>query len=595
MPRRIFWKALRVLCVPALKFREGILLGSIPIMILAGRGEGICKENYTLAGSQKSRINYTLTQRLVPLPGTKALFISTVVPASFTSPTYNQEISNLRLDFSPPPTRQEEKLDARGNKVITAIWSNPAGTVKASVALTAANWVQLSTLNTNSPFPLQNIPPSEQVYLQSTKQVPATEARIVAKARELTRGVTTEFDAVQRILAWVVDHMTYVLVPQSYEAMYSFESGKGNCQNYSHLSAALMRAVGIPVRIVNGVTLKRSYDAKMEFGSLTLGMAQGRHSWIDVYFPDLGWVPFDPQQSQLFTSNRYIRIEAGLDNEETTQDGLIRWTMSGQSPGQPEFEEIIDSDFTVDDSKITAKRQRYGPKNLLLTPEVRATFQPVLAAASPSPPPASPKPPAPAKPATPPPGPQIAFTKPFVSGNLEFPEGINFAFAREVTSTGAGTAELRKNFLVETAEYVTSSAQYAQVFVLKDSIVLKRVALALQKFGGEGTLWLEILKEENNLPGPRLATSEFLNVDDMSSQPGYRWQPFDFAKANLRLAPGRYWIALGFTGSPVVNWFYSYGKPVGPTDGTRYKTIFDDNWSNSLTYEFNYRVEGLAR
>ncbi|MGH7495258.1 MAG: transglutaminase domain-containing protein [bacterium] len=565
--------------------------------MLASRIEPISAENYTLAGSQKSRINYALTQRLVPLPGTKSLIISTVVPVSFTSPTYNQEVSNLKLNFSPQPTRQEEKLDTRGNKVITAVWSNPSGTVKTSVLLTATNWVQLSTLNTAAPFPPKNIPPAEQGYLRSTKQVPATDARIVAKAKELTREVTTEFDAVQRILAWVVDHMTYVLVPESYEAMYSFNSGKGNCQNYSHLSAALMRAVGIPVRIVNGVTLKRSYDAKMETGALTLGMAQGRHSWIDVFFPDLGWVPFDPQQSQLFTSNRYIRIEAGLDNEETTQDGLIRWTMAGESPGQPEFEEIIDSDFPVDESKITAKRQRYGPKSLLLTPEVHATFQPVLADATPPPTlpkPATPEPGRPVPP-VPTPGQSGGFTKSFVFGNLEFPENVNFAFAREVTTTGAGTQEMRKNFLVETAEYVTSSAQYAQVFVLQNPVDLKNIALALQKFGGEGTLWLEILRDDNGLPGARLATSEFLNVDALSNRPGYRWQPFDFSKANLRLAPGRYWIALGFTGSPVINWFYSYGKPVGPTDGTRYKTIFDESWSNSLTYEFNYRLEGLAQ
>ncbi len=576
--------------------RKACALSLILLLLFAGRVEETSAENYTLAGNQKSRINYALTQRIVPLPGTKSLIISTVVPASFTSPTYNQEVSNLKLDFSPPPTRQEEKLDGRGNKVITAVWSNPSGAVKTSVALMAANWVQLNTLNTSAPFPLNNMGAAEQAYLRATKQVPATEPRIVAKAKELTREVTTEFDAVQRILAWVVDHMTYVLVPQSYEAMYSFETGKGNCQNYSHLSAALMRAVGIPVRIVNGVTLKRSYDAKMEIGTLTLGMAQGRHSWVDVYFPDLGWVPFDPQQSQLFTSNRYIRIEVGLDNEETTQDGLIRWTMSGESPGQPEFEESIASDFVVDDSKVTAKRQRYGPKNLLLTPEVRANFQPILAEATPppTPPVKTPQTPAPAKPEAPAPEEKGRNLKRFIFGNLEFPEGINFAFAREVATGAGGAQELRKNFLVETAEYVTSSAQYAQVFVLQESIALKKVALALQKFGGEGKLWLEILKDENNLPGARLATSEFLNVEALSNRPGYRWQPFDFDQSNLRLAPGRYWIALGFTGSPVINWFYSYGKPVGPTDGTRYKIIFDDNWSNSLTYEFNYRLEGLV-
>ena len=81
--------------------------------------------------------------------------------------------------------------------------------------------------------------------------------------------------------------MHYVLTPEEFDALYAFESGKGNCQNYSHLTAALMRAAGIPTRIVNGVTLKRPFDINMGSQLLTLNMAQGRHSWIEVYFPDL--------------------------------------------------------------------------------------------------------------------------------------------------------------------------------------------------------------------------------------------------------------------------------------------------------------------
>lgn len=548
-------------------------------------------ENYVLAGKQNARIQYELSQRIVPMPGMKSLIISTVVPVSFKSPTYNQEISDVRFDFKPLPTTQEERVDARGNKVLVATWTAPATPINASVSLTAANWLQLTPLATTAPFPMSGVTGAERAYLQATKQVPANDPRIGAKARELTNGVTTEFDAVQRVLAWVIDHMTYVLVPESYEASYSFDSGKGNCQNYSHLAAALLRSVGVPVRVVNGVTLKKTYDARVEGGNLTLGMAQGRHSWIDVYFPDLGWVPFDPQQSQLFTSNRYIRIEVGLDNEETTQDGLIRWTVARGTQGQPEFEETINADFPVDETAITAKRQRYGPKSLLLSPEVKATFVPYVADATPEPRPTLDTPKDTPKADTPQPAPS---DKPIIFGNLEFPEGVNFAFVREVSTASDGSQELRKNFLVETAEYVTRSAQYAQVFVLKEPLELRRIALALQKYGGEGSLWIEILKDENAMPGSRLATSEFVAVENMSSRPGYRWQAFDFSKARLRLAPGRYWIALGFTGSPVVNWFYTYGKSVGPSDGTRYKTIFDEAWSNSLSFEFNYRVEGGA-
>jgi len=571
------------------------------ILGLSLRAINLRGENFLLKGSQTSRIKYGLTQRIVPIPGTKSLIISTVVPATFQSPTYNQEIENLNISFAPEPAKREDKVDKRGNKVIVVTWANPAGAITATVALTAKNYVLFNPLTTSRPFPLGAVDPAAQDYLLSTEQVPGNDARIRAKAKELTAGVKTEFDAVQRILAWVIDHTTYVLTPPQYGAMYTFETGKGNCQNYSHLAAALMRAVGIPVRIVNGVTLKRTYDAKTEYGKLTFGMAQGRHSWIDVYFPDLGWVPFDPQQSQLFTSNRYIRIEAGLDNNETSQDGLIRWVAAQGSTSQPEFEEIIDSDFTEDEVNLTASRQKYGPKSILLTPEVRATFEPYVAVTPPPPPTPTPSTPAPVLNRDVPAAPAAQkenLNKLVTLGNLEFPEGVNFAFAREQATGAGGAQELRKNFLVETAEYVTRSAQYTQVFVLDKPLQLQKLGLALQKFGGDGFLWVEILKDEKApsgqmVPGARLAGSGLIPLNQLSSQPGYRWQDFDFTKANLKLAPGRYWIALGFTGTPVINWFYSYGKPVGPSDGTRYKTILDQDWSSSLSYEFNYRVVGL--
>jgi hypothetical protein len=33
---------------------------------------------------------------------------------------------------------------------------------------------------------------------------------------------------------------------------------------------------------------------------------------------------------------------------------------------------------------------------------------------------------------------------------------------------------------------------------------------------------------------------------------------------------------------------------VGPIDGTRYKGVFEQDWSGALSYEFNYRVTGLT-
>ncbi len=543
-------------------------------------------ENYLLNGGQESRIQYKMVQKVEPNPAIQTLYLSFVVPVSYQSPTYNQQIVEVNFDYTPRPDNRDESVDKRGNKVVKVSWQKPASTITTTVSLVADNKTILQQLKTNATFPPINLPGDVQPYLKATDQVPMNNPSIVAKAREITAGAKTEFDAVQRILTWVIDHMNYVLTPPEYGAVYSFQTGRGNCQNYSHLSAALMRAVGIPARIVNGITLKQPYTIKMGNRSMTLKMAEGRHSWIEVYFPDLGWVPFDPQQTQLFVSNRFIRVEVGMDNEETSQDGLIRWTQVRSDLVTPHFEEAIEASFTSDNVQLMAEQENYGPKKLLLTPRVEATYKPVQVTI---------KEPEPVPKITPDQLDRLVYSKPFLFGNLEFPKNVDFLSARGPAQKVTGNDfEMRKNFLVETAEYVTEKAQYAQVFVLNKPVDVKKIGLVLHKFGGSGFLWLELLKDKDGLPEATIATSDMFSLDEMKFTPGYDWVDFDFSNDAPKLSPGRYWIALGFSGRPILNWFYSYGKPVGPVDGTRFKTILDTEWSNSLNFEFNYRVVGFT-
>ncbi|HOT97125.1 MAG TPA: transglutaminase-like domain-containing protein [bacterium] len=562
----------------------------ITLSLLLGCLTAVRAENYLINGGQESQISYQMVQKVEPAPGTQKLVLSYVIPEGFASPTYRQNISTFRLTFSIEPSSREEKTDERGNRIVRAIWNRPQAMVESVMQFTASNSTGLKPLRTDAPFPLANLSPVEEVYLAATNQVPARNDEIIRLAAQLTASSKTEFDAIQRILAWVVDHLRYVLVPESYDALYSLRTGKGNCQNYSHISAALMRAVGIPCRIVNGITLKEPYDVELPGGTLTLRMAQGRHSWIEVWFPDLGWVPFDPQQTALYVSNRFIRVEVGLDNEETCNDGLIRWSQSAGAQGRPQFEENIGYTLAADRVNLRAEKQNYGPQRLLFFPPVEARFTPVSAR------PATPPPP-PAPPASQQTMRRYAYSQPYSQGNTDFPRNTDFLAARgPAQQTDDGQMEMRKNFLVETAEYVTTQGQqYAQTFLIAQSLKLNKIGLALHKFGGTGQLWVEIYKDDGSgKPGAYLTTSQYLAVDQMKYTSGYDWVDFDFGTPGLLLPPGRYWMALGFTGSPIINWFFSYGKPVGPEDGTRYKTLFDETWSRSLAYEFNYRIIGMT-
>ena len=542
-------------------------------------------ENYVLQGQMGSEINYELQQQVKRAPGTRKLVLSFVVPPTFDSPTYQQKIHAFKLTFSPKPKKEKRSKDERGNQIIVATWDPSPTEVITRVSFRALNQTKLHQLKTGTPFPLGKVPSDVLPYLKATDQVQSEDPRIRKLAKELTQGVTTEFDAVQRILTWIVDNVRYVTPPRKYDALYGLQERKGNCQNFSHLSAALMRSLGIPVRIVNGVTLNQPFNVSRKGGVLTFKMGQGRHSWIEVWFADLGWVPFDPQQTELFVSNRYIRVEIGIDNNETINDGLLRWSQVSGSKGKPSLRESIGADFASDRVKITGSRQPYGPKNLLLLPPVEATFKEVVV------PPPPPPPVIPEEDRD-----KLRFRVPFLYGNLEFPENVDFAFPRGPASTvGANSYQMTRNFLVETAEYVTTKLiQYAQVFELRKPVKLEKIGLALHKFGGDGQLWVELIKDDKMKPGAPLATSDFISLSRLSMKPGYRWVDFDFGRDKPVLMPGYYWIALGFTGSPIVNWFYTYGKPVGPVEGTRYKGVYQADWSGALSYEFNYRVVGLT-
>jgi hypothetical protein len=183
---------------------------------------------------------------------------------------------------------------------------------------------------------------------------------------------------------------------------------------------------------------------------------------------------------------------------------------------------------------------------------------------------------------------------PFEYGNLDYPRNFNFLLARLYGADVALTKGILKpNFIVETAEYVTGKQKFGQVFVLQEPIRLQQIRLALHNFGGDGTLWLELSEEIEGKPGETAETSKKIPLSVVKTGYGYDWVDFDFSQKGLILSPGRYWFVLKWSGNPIVNWFYTYGKPLGPIDGTRSCALDENDWERILSFEFNYDVVGL--
>jgi hypothetical protein len=214
--------------------------------------------------------------------------------------------------------------------------------------------------------------------------------------------------------------------------------------------------------------------------------------------------------------------------------------------------------------------------------------------ATPTPPPApAPKPAAPVKPAAP--LKPESFTFPVAFGNLEFPREIRLF--EPVKTSGTGQYSLEQNYMVETAEYVTGDTLYAQAFEVDQPMLLTDLSLALHRFGGEsGELWVELYEDDDG-PGKLITGSRPVRSAAIQTPANrYEWIPFSF-EGSRTIAQGnrRYWIILKFTGDPIINWFYTYGKVVSPEDGTRATLAKKVVWNQILNNEFNFRLRGLIR
>ena len=107
--------------------------------------------------------------------------------------------------------------------------------------------------------------------------------KTVQKARELAQGLTSQTEIATAFYEYVVKHMTYdtkkaATVPNGYlpRVDESLESGTGICFDYAALLAVMLRAEGIPTKMLIGtVTPENLY-----------------HSWNSVYL-DGEWVWMD--------------------------------------------------------------------------------------------------------------------------------------------------------------------------------------------------------------------------------------------------------------------------------------------------------------
>lgn len=152
---------------------------------------------------------------------------------------------------------------------------------------------------------LDSLPAQNNQYpasVQPDLQLPSTlPSRVRQLAQQLAVGESTEYAKVQSVQNYLLGNYTYktqgVPVPasnQDYVDQFLFETKIGYCNNFSSAMAVLLRAEGIPARWVTGFTPGKQDTSYMGPGKRYIVTDANAHSWVQVYFPSAGWIPFDP-------------------------------------------------------------------------------------------------------------------------------------------------------------------------------------------------------------------------------------------------------------------------------------------------------------
>jgi transglutaminase-like putative cysteine protease len=159
-------------------------------------------------------------------------------------------------------------------------------------------------------------------------------APMYEQALELTQTAATNYDAVKAIELWLQDNFTYAeRVPTHDYPLMGFleEDGRGYCQQFSGTMALMLRMAGIPARVAAGFAPGSYNKDTREYRVRDLDA----HSWVEVWFTGIGWVPFDPTPARSPAASQSSALATSAAAADAGEARQIRQSLVGGEQAGP--------------------------------------------------------------------------------------------------------------------------------------------------------------------------------------------------------------------------------------------------------------------
>lgn len=197
-----------------------------------------------------------------------------------------------------------------------------ASVVPFTVTMTVANQ-KLSTFNGSSPFSIldYDVEYSEPSYSLKALRETTTESldqlssdfdrylqlpeslpdRVTELATEITEDQKSLYEKAKKIERYFGQSgfsysQQFAAIPEGdtdYVDQFLFDIKVGYCDNFSSSMVVMLRSQGIPARWVKGFTAGEVIQTENNRATYEV-TNNNAHSWVEAYFPGVGWINFEP-------------------------------------------------------------------------------------------------------------------------------------------------------------------------------------------------------------------------------------------------------------------------------------------------------------
>jgi transglutaminase-like putative cysteine protease len=300
--------------------------------------QGVIYDRYTGGAFQSSdaeRVAVTANEQVVPTQFQQRSLLTQTVTVFFPN--------NTLIFAAPQPVaiNQTGWLDQLPGGEFS-MWTTmsplgPGDSYRVVSAVSRATIEQLRSAGSNYP------PALRERYLQLPDTLPV---RVPALARQIVTDAkaTTPYDQAVALETWLRTHITYndqIASPapgQDGVDYVLFVTRQGFCDYYASAMAVMARSLGLPSRVATGFA-PGTFDSKRGVYQVYQNNA---HTWTEVYFPNYGWIQFEPTASQPALERLSDSDLAGASNSAAiAQEEAARHR--GHEPVDQEFDPLSGS------------------------------------------------------------------------------------------------------------------------------------------------------------------------------------------------------------------------------------------------------------